>query len=121
MAYTGTLCTEAEIDVMAGENADATGDTEANHNLLVAMAESFCCALSRYNWIDNYASLNADVRAVLNEYCSRFAAVVLISYNMSGYTSRIEAENMLTIHMSRMRLLEELLSDQKWVTYAQGA
>lgn len=121
MVYTGTLCTEAEIAVFAGENVDATGNTEANHNDLVAQAESFCCGISRYNWVDGYAALNADVKRVLSEYCARYAAAALIAYNMAGYTSRIEAENMLTIHMARMKQLQDLISDQKWVTYAQDA
>jgi hypothetical protein len=118
MAYTGVLTTEAEIAVFAGENVDATGNTEANHNLIVPQAESFCCGLSRYNWVDNYADLNADTKKILNEYCARYAAVALIAYNMGGYTSRIEAENMININVFRMRQIEKLLEDQKWVTWA---
>lgn len=121
MVYTGTLTTEAEIAAMAGENVDATGDTEANHNTLVAQAESYLCNLSRYNWVDNFASLNADVKAILSEYCARYAAVALIAYNMAGFTSRLEAEDMIMIHITRMRAIEKMLTDQKTVTYIQGA
>ena len=121
MAYTGTICTEAEIALMVGENVDATGDTEANHNDLVAQAESFLCSLMRYNVVDNYAALNADVKRILSEYGARYAAVALISYNMAGYTSRIEAEDMINIHLFRMNILETLLADQKTSTYIQGA
>lgn len=121
MAYNGTLCTEADIALYAGENVDATGDTEANHNLLIAQAESWLCGISRYNWVDNFAALNADVKAVLTEYCARFCAIGVISYNMAGYTSRIEAEDMINICLYRMKQLEILISAQNWVTYAQRA
>lgn len=121
MAYTGILCTEAEIAIYAGENVDATGHTEANRNLLVAQAESYLCVLSRYNYVDNYAALNADVKKILNEFCARFVAAACIAYNMAGYTSRLEAENMLNIHYLRMAQLEDMLRDQKNLTYMQGA
>lgn len=121
MAYSGTLCTETEIAIFAGENVDTTGDTETNHNALVAQAESFLCCLSRYNWVDNYSSLNEDVRRTLSEYCARYVAVALIAYNMAGFSSRIEAEDMLNIHLFRMQKLETLLRDQKTVTYMKGA
>ena len=40
---------------------------------------------------------------------------------MSGFTSRIEAEDMINIHLFRMNLIEKLLIDQKTVTYMGGA
>ena len=121
MVFNGTVATEADIALMAGENVDSTGDTEANRNLLMAQAESFLCNLMRYNVVDNYSSLNADVKASLTEYAARYCAVALIAYNMAGFTSRIEAEDMLNIHLFRMRQLEKLLGDQKTSTYIQGA
>lgn len=121
MVYSGTIVTEPEIALMAGENVDATGDTEANHNLLAAMAESYLSVLMRYNVVDNYAALNGDVKKILAEYAARFAGVQLIAFNMAGFTSRIEAEDMINIHLFRMRQIEKLLADQKSSTYIQGA
>jgi hypothetical protein len=106
---------------MAGENVDSTGNTTANQELLELMAISQLVSWSRYNWADNYSSLNTDVKHVVMEYLARFIGSALISYNMAGFTSRIEAENMLNIHLFRMRELQKLFEDQKWVTYAQGA
>ena len=117
MAYTGTICTENEIALMAGENVDATGDTEANHNDLVAQAESFLSVLLRYNVVDNYAAIDADYKRILSEWAARYAATALIAYNMSGFTSRVEAENMINIHVFRMREIEKVLVDQKAVTF----
>lgn len=123
MAYTGTLATEADIALMAGENVDATGDTEANRNLLMAQAESYLCNLVHYNWVDNYSGLNADVKAMLTEYCARYCAVALISYNMAGYTSRVEAEDMINVHAWRMNAIEKMLTNPKTntTTYIKGA
>lgn len=121
MVYTGTICTEAEIAVFAGENVDATGDTEANHNILVAQAESYISNLLRYNVVDNYSALNEDVKRSLSEWAARYAAIAVIAYNMAGFTSRIEAEDMINIHAWRMNKLENMLKEQVTVTYLKGA
>ena len=111
MVYTGTICTEAEIDTMAGENADATGDTEAVHNDLVAQAESYLSSLMRFNVVDGYAGLDADFKRILSEWGARYAGTTLIAYNMAGYTSRGEAELMIKLHVKRMRDIEKLLKE----------
>ena len=117
MVYGGTLCSEAEIAVMAGENVDVTGDTEANHTALVLHAETFLAVLTRYNWVTNFGSLTIIAKGILAEYCSRYAAVALIAFNTSGYTTRIEAEDMLNIHLYRMKIIEKLLSDQDYINF----
>lgn len=106
---------------MAGENVDATGAVEANHNILAAQAESYLSNLMRYNVVDNYSTLNEDVKRMLSEWAARYAAVSLISYNMAGYTTRQEAEDMINIHLFRMDKIEKLLIDQKVETYIKGA
>ena len=85
------------------------------------MAESYLNVLSRYNWIDNYATLNADVQKVLDDACSNIAAIYAISYDMSNYTSRSEAESMINVLWARAKQDMKLLEDQKEVTYMQGA
>lgn len=117
MAYTGTIVTEAEMNLYAGENVDATGNTETNHNILAAQAESNLSVMMRYNVVDNYATLNEDVRRILSEWAARFAAIALISYNMDAYTTRIEAEDMINVCLFRMRIIEKILKDQKGTSY----
>lgn len=117
MAYTGVIVTEAEIALMAGENVDATGNTEANHNILAAQAESYLSNLIQYNVIDNYASLNEDLKRMLSEWAARYAGATLIAYNMAGFTDRIEAEDMINFHWARMKAIEKLLLDKKIVDY----
>lgn len=121
MAHTGIFATKTECDAMAGELVDTTGYTETNINNWCLQAESFLNALSKYNWSDKFASLNADVKYILAEYSARYVAVSAISYNMAGFTTRTEAENMVNIHIYRMKQIEYILSNNNYNTYIQGA
>lgn len=119
MAYNGTLTTEEEIAGFAGANVNATGDTEALHNVYVAQAEAFICLLSKYDYVTNYASLNSIAKKILSEYCARYAAVAIIGYDATAITtavSLIEAEDRITVHLYRMQAIETLLQDQNYVT-----
>jgi len=121
MAATSILSTDAEMLAMAGENVDATGFTDANKTAWGIQAEAYLVMISRYDWATNIATLNAKAKAILSEYVSRYVAVCAISYNMVGFTSRIEAENMINIHIFRMGIIEKLLEDQKFVTFLKTA
>ena len=121
MAHTGIFATSDEILVKAGENVDSTGTTEARINALSLQAESYINLISRYNWSDNYATINADVRGILSEAESNLVAIYLISFNMAGYTTRVEAEDMVNILKVRFNECMVLLSDQKVVLFMQGA
>ena len=118
MAHTGIFATKAECDAKAGENVDATGWTEANINAWCLQAESYINCVCRKNYSDVYAAgLNVDVKYLLTEAASNLVAIYGISYNMAGYTSRIEAEDMINVLWERFQQCIELLKDQKTVTY----
>jgi hypothetical protein len=121
MAHTGIFATTIECGSKAGENIDTTGWTEANINQWCAEAESFINILCRYNFSDNYAALNADVKKILTECCSNLVAIYGISYNMNPFTTRMEAENMINILWARFQQNIELLKDSGSVTYMKGA
>ncbi len=111
MVYSGIIVTEAQIALMAGENVDSTGDTEANHNDLAAQAEAYLSNLVKYDIATNWASLSTVYRQMFSEWAARYCAKVLIAYNMAGFTSRQEAENMINVHVYRMDKIEEILRD----------
>ena len=48
---------------------------------------------------------------MLTEWAARYAGMQLILFNMAGYTSRIEAEDMINVHLFRMKQIEKLLED----------
>lgn len=121
MAYTGIFCTEAEINFKAGENVDATGNTEANRNLVVAEAEAYINCLCRFNFTDVYSSLNADTKYILTEACSNLAAIYCIQYNMGGYASRVDAEDMINILWARFQQCVDLLKDERTIKFINGS
>ena len=109
MAYVAVITTVAEMKFMAGENVDATGDVDANHIILQDHAEAYLSALIGDDVATNIGTYDATTKQLLSEWASRYAGMSLILYNMAGYTSRIEAENMINIHIYRMKQIEKLL------------
>jgi len=113
MTYSGIFCTEAEMQFKAGENVDVTGDIEANHNQIAAEVEAYINCLCKHNFSDNYSNLNDDLKKILSEAASNMCAIYLIQYNMAGYTTRIEAENMINMLWARFNQCLELLKDER--------
>ena len=111
MAYTGTIVTAAEMQFMAGENVDANGDVEANHNYLAYYAEAYLSNLVKYDIVTNWASLTANYKRLFTEWAARYGGSQLILYNMEGYTSRQEAEDMVAVHLYVMDKIEALLKE----------
>lgn len=121
MADTGIFATTGEIQYKAGAGASATSKAEAYTNSYIAQAESYINVLCKYNFSDAYSGLNADVKALLKEASSNLAAIYVIQYDMSGYTDRIEAEDMITFLWARFNQCIELLKNQDKVTFIKGA
>lgn len=117
MVYTGIFATEAELDAKAGENVGVTGWTEANKNDYIAQAESYINNVSRRNWTDIYNDLDVDVKKTLSEAASNLSAIYGIQYNMSGFSSRIEAEDMINILFARFVQCIDLLQDDRTVNF----
>ena|SRR3990167_467069 len=121
MVDTGIFATTAEVQRKAGENVDATGNTEAIINDYVTQVESFINVFTGKNWTDVYTSLNVDVKGILKEACSNLAAIYLINYNMAGYTSRAEGELMIKVLYRRAMDCLNILKDQKAQTFVINA
>lgn len=96
MAHTGIFATSDEILTKAGANY-STGVTEARINALCLQAEGYINVVTQKNFSDAYGALNADVKSLLGMVESDIVAAYIISYNMSGYTSRAEAQTMLDL------------------------
>jgi len=97
MADTGIFATTAEVQYKAGANASAVSKAEACINSYMAQAESLINSICKCNFSDNYSALNADVKGILKEVASNLAAIYVIQYDMSGFTSRTEAEDMINV------------------------
>jgi hypothetical protein len=121
MAYTGIFATLLEVQYKAGANASAVSNTETYINSYMAQAESTINAVTRTNYSDSYAALDADVKGILSEVASNLAAIYVIQYDMSGFTSRTEAEDMINVLRDGALRGMSLLRDKKVQTFIDGA
>ena len=117
MADTGIFATTAEVGYKAGANASATSNSEAYINDFMTQVESQINVMTRYNWSDNYAALNVDVKGILKEVASCLAAIYVIQFDMSGFTSRTEAEDMINILRDAALRGLSILRDSKQQTF----
>ena len=93
-----TLCTSGAIVQKAGAYVNSTA--AASGALLSAFsdqAEGLICSETRWDFVTNYSSVNTMVKLALQDCCSSLAAIQLINYDMSGYTSKAEAQTMLDV------------------------
>jgi len=101
---------------MAGELVDATGWVEANKQAWANQASAYLCSLTKYDLVTNVATLNAQAKATLAEYIARYAAMSGIAYNMSSvgviFSSLIEPEDMIQLHVYRMEKIEKTLQQE---------
>lgn len=92
-----TLCTSGAATAKAGANANST--ITASGAALAEWSneiEGHIVGVTRRNWVNEYASIgNTGVKNMLADVCSDMIAMKIISYDMSGYTSRFEALTML--------------------------
>lgn len=118
MAY--IMTTEAEIQQKSGAGVNVAFDT----TMMTAAgirAESTVNVLCRHNYSDTYATLNADVKGILSDIVSSLVAIEAIAYDMSGYTSRIEAEDMINVLRDGALRGLSILRDKKNQTFVNDA
>lgn len=111
MSY--TLTTSGAIIRKAGSAASATiiADATALANWS-DQAEAVICTLTRYNWTSNYASVSASFKPMLDDAASDYAAMRVISYDMSGYSSAYEAQVVLDILHDNFNRIISALKDK---------
>lgn len=80
-----------------------TSKAEGYTNVYVKEAEGKICLDTRYDWVTNYASVSTIGKEILREAVSCLAAIDVINYDMSGFTSRQEALIMINTLWARYR------------------
>lgn len=120
MASTHIMTTQAECTQKMGANVSA-GWTEAMTTAAGLQAESTVNSMCRYNFSDNYAALNADVKYLISDIVSSLVAIQAISYDMSGYNSRTEAEDMINVLRDGVLRGLSILRDKKTQDFINGA
>ena len=107
-AFTNTtmLADTTDVDGFMGLNV-AAGFTVATMGDLVGVyTEAFLCNLTKFDAVTNWGTMNAIYKLMFSEYVARSIAVEAIKYDMNSYTSRVEAEDLVNIHI---RALDEIL------------
>lgn len=111
---TWTLCTSGAAVIKAGANANSNAIISGS--LLTSwcdQAESQIDALTRKDWVTNYSSEKTNFKNVLGDLCSDIIAMKIINYDMSGYTSRAEAQTMLDVIRDNIIRNFDVLKDEK--------
>lgn len=108
----GIFASTSHVKRKAGAGvAAAVGTTACNDYL--TQAESLINATCKYNFSDNYSTLNVDTKGVLKEIASDLAGIYAVTYDMSGYNSRIEAEDVINVLRDAALRGLDLLRDKK--------
>lgn len=109
MADLGTFIKNADIQARSGVNANATTKLTAATDLYVVDVEHFINCYIKYDAITNYASMTANAKQILKEAGACLCAMYVINSDMSGFTSRLEAQTMLDVLQYRaMKALDVL-------------
>ena len=105
-----TLTTSGACISKAGANA-----TISSAALVIwsNQAESTLSAITRKDWVADYSTVTANFKQVLSDVVSDMVGMRIISYDMSGYTSRTEAETMLDVLRDNITRNIEVLREQK--------
>lgn len=133
--YMGTFTQSGMCLLKAGANVNddfhsgavtTTGNVDINTsdklwNILISGAESFINVATRYNWTDAYSTLNGDVKYVLEQAASAWAAIMAIQYDMGDYNTRGEAESMINILRDDFLRCISILRDKKQQDFINGA
>ena len=80
---------------------------------MISGAEAQICSEARYNFIENYNSLNGQTRLLLDDAVSSYVANLMIAYDMSVFTSRVEAESMINLHTNIWNSTKALVKEKK--------
>jgi len=120
MVVTSVMTTGAEITAKEGAGVSASV-TDAMHDAWVLQAESFMNVFCRVNYSDTYASLNVDVKYIFSDVVSSMVAINGIAYDLSGYTSRTEAEDKINILRDGILRNLSILRDKKMQTFINDA
>jgi len=109
-AFTNTvmLADTTDVEGFMGANVNA-GFTVTMQDLVGVYTEAYICDLIKYDAVTNWGSLNAVYKLMMSEYVARAIALEAIKYEMSGFTTRQEAEDLIDVHAWRMTQIEEKL------------
>lgn len=123
MADAGQFAQDADILLRVGTNASATVKAAGWFDTIILDVEAKINVFTRYDWstADAATTLNTTVRGLLIDTGACLAAIEGISWDMSGFTSRIEAEDMINVLRDTALTNMSILRDKKNQKFMQEA
>ena len=116
MVHEGIYATSAECIFKMGKGYDSVNVNEARINELNLQIESFINDLARRVFaVDTtaFTALPTSTKKLLTETASNLASIYAVTYDMSGFTSRVEAEDMINIFRDAALRGLSILRDKK--------
>lgn len=105
-----TLTTSGACIAKAGLNANVSGALLQRWS---DEAEGSLSTIGRYDWVANYGTIGANFKPILDDAASDMVAMKIINYDMSGFTSRLEAQTMLDVIRDNLVRNLDALKDDK--------
>ena len=122
MADVGIYTKNTDIQALAGINANTTSKAIAATDVYVLDVEAKINALTRYDWSTKWPTMSGNVGAgILTETGAALCAIKVIQYDMSGFTSRYEAETMLDVLRDTALTNMAILRNKNTETFINGA
>lgn len=110
-----TLCTSGSLIAKAGDNAPIPADL-GSYDEWINQAEGVICAATRHNWVDDYGTIDADLKYILEGVASDLAAINVISTKLTGEDGtkdRIESEDQINVFRDSALRGISILRDKK--------
>ena len=122
MADFGIYTKNADIQARAGVNANSTSKATAATDIYVLNIEAMINVRTRKDWSAAFTSgLDASVAGFLTHVGACWCAMLVISSDMSGYTSRSEAQTMLDFLNNEVNKGLSFLKEKGMETFILGA
>jgi len=123
MANAGQFAQDTDILLRVGTKASATVKAAGWFDTIILDVEAVINCMTRVDWsaLDAASALTATRRKILIDTGAAMAANIGILWDMSGFTSRVEAEDMININRDTYLRNMSILRDKKTQTFIRGA
>ena len=122
MADAGQFAQDADILLRVGTGASATVKAAGWFDTIIIDVEAIINCATRYDWslADATTTLNASIRGILVDTSACLAAIEGVVWDMAGYTSRIEAEDLVNVLRDRALQNIQILRNTNVQTFMLG-
>ena len=123
MADAGEFAKDADILLRVGTGASATVKTAGWFDTIIVNCEAIVNAATTFDFVkaNQATALNSSVAGIVLEATACLAAIEGIIWDMSGFTSRVEAEDMINVLRDRALFCIGILRDKKVQTFMVNA